>query len=248
MLSIGELAERSGITVRALRYYETKNLINPMRSEAGQRVYKYPDIVRLQQIQLLKRAGFTLSQIATMMGDAAIEARNILRIQKGLLEKQLAHSKASLAAIETAIDRLDESPTDLFTLCNMIKIGESVVNEDNWKKVWDKFYTDEEQARWKKAKEAIPKDIQQACEENWPKLIARTEALLGTNPASDEAQAILKEWNAMTQTIYDIDPSLTKSAARLYDKMDEWPDGSPQSPFSSEVWAFIKAADQAGKK
>tara|TARA_R110002096_G_scaffold145686_1_gene303587 strand:- start:90 stop:827 length:738 start_codon:yes stop_codon:yes gene_type:complete len=244
MLSIGELAARSGVTVRALRYYESKGLLKPARSEAGQRVYKYPDIVRLQQIQLLKKAGFTLGQIEALIGNAEIEAKNVLRIQRNLLAAQLEQTQSALAAIDNAINRLDENATDLFTLCNMIKVGETAVDE-NWKKVWDKFYTEEEQARWEKAKQAVPEDIQRACEENWPKLIARTEALVGTDPASPEAQEIVKEWDALTKVIYDIDPSLTNSAARPYDNMDDWPEGSPESPFSAEVWAFVKAAENA---
>lgn len=245
MLSIGELASKSGVTVRALRYYESQGLLKPLRSEAGQRVYKYPDILRLQQIQLLKKAGFTLRQIATMIGSAEINAKHVLRIQRKLLSAQLTQTQAAIAAIDNAIERLDDSATDLFTLCNMIKVGETTMDEENWKKVWDKFYTEEEQARWEAAKNAVPADVQRACEENWPKLIARTEALVGTDPSAPEAQDIVKEWNAMTKVIYDIDPSLTKSAARLYDNMDDWPEGAPASPFSKEVWEFVKAAEKA---
>ncbi len=247
MLSIGELASRSGVTVRALRYYESKGLLRPMRSEAGQRVYKYPDIVRLQQIQLLKKAGFTLGQIEALIGNAEIEAKNVLCIQRNLLAAQLEQTKSALAAIDNAIDRLDENATDLFTLCNMIKVGETAVDDKNWKKVWDKFYTEEEQARWEKAKNAIPEDVQRACEAKWPALLAKTEALVGTDPAAPEAQEIVKEWDALTKVIYEFDPSLTNSAARLYDNMDEWPEDAPEPPFSAEVWAFVKAAEKAGK-
>ena len=248
MLSIGELASRSGVTVRALRYYESKGLIKPLRSEADQRVYKYPDVVRLQQIQLLKRAGFTLSQITAMIGNAEIEAKNILRIQQKMLQAQLNQTQSALDAINNAIERLDDTATDLFTLCNTIKVGESAMSNEGWKKVWDKFYTKDEQDRWEKARLAIPDDIQKDCEKRWPVLITRTEALLGTDPSASAAQAIVQEWNAMTQVIYDIDPSLNKTAAKLYDNMDDWPEGAPEAPFSAEVWAFIKAAEKAGEK
>ena len=78
MLSIGELAERCGVTVRALRYYESKGLGLLMRREAGQCAYKYPSVMRLQQIRLLKYAGFTLGQIKSMLGAATIDASRIL--------------------------------------------------------------------------------------------------------------------------------------------------------------------------
>lgn len=248
MLSIGELAQRSKVTVRTLRYYESKDLLKPARSEAGQRVYRYPDVMRLQQIQLLKRAGFTLSQIKSMLGAAVIEARSVLELQKGLLEKQLHQTEAALTAVKDTIARLDGSETDLFTLCNMIKMGESAMSTEKWQKVWNKFYTPEEQARWEAAKEAVPEDVRKAHENAWPDILARTEKLVGTDPASDEAQSILKEWNAMTQAIYDIDPALTRSAAKLYDNMDDWPEDGPEKPFSNEVWAFIQKAQQVADK
>ncbi len=245
MLSIGELAARSSITVRALRYYESKGLLSPQRSEAGQRLYHYKDIMRLQQIQLLKRAGFTLAQIAAMLGSATINAKAVLTVQQGLLTKQLADTGAALGAIEDALAKLDDTKTDLFTLCNMIKMGETAMAQEKWQKVWDKFYTQEEKNRWEAAKEAVPKDIAKAHEDAWPDILARTEKMVGTDPASSEAQAILLEWNAMTQVLYDIDPALTRSAEKLYNNMDDWPEGAPEKPFSKEVWAFVQAAQKA---
>jgi len=244
MLSIGDLAKRSSITVRALRYYESKGLLAPARSAAGQRVYKYLDIIRLQQIQLLKRAGFTLMQIKSMLGSATIDAAAVLSVQRGLLQKQLEATKTALGAVDDALSQINGSETDLFTLCNMIKMGESAMDEKKWKKVWDKFYTPEESVRWAAAKDAVPQDVVKAHEAAWPELLARTEKLVGSDPASPEAQAILLEWNAMTQVIYDVDPSLMRAASKLYDNMDDWPEGAPEKPFSNEVWAFMQEAQQ----
>ncbi|PCI64228.1 MAG: hypothetical protein COB37_02340 [Kordiimonadales bacterium] len=242
MLTIGELAGRSAVTVRTLRYYESKGLLAPTRSEAGQRVYRYPDITRLQQIQLLKRAGFTLKQISSMLGTTQINARSVLSLQRELLQSQLEDTTAAIASIDDALKGLTGDTTDLFTLCNMIKLGESAMSEKKWQKVWDKFYTPEESQRWAAAKDAVPDDVMKANEVSWPALLARTEKIMGSDPASEEAQKILLEWNAMTQVIYDIDPSLTRAAAKLYDNMDEWPEDGPEKPFSNEVWAFMQAA------
>ena len=244
LLSIGELAERCGVTVRTLRYYESKGLLSPARSEAGQRSYKYPDIVRLQQIQLLKRAGFTLGQIKSMLGSAAINAKAVLLVQRGLLEKQLKQAELALASVDDALAKISGSEVDLFTLCNMIKMGESAMSKKKWQKVWDKFYTEEERERWAAAKKAVPDHIVKENEAAWPGILARTERLVGGDPASPEAQAVLLEWNAQTQVIYDVDPSLTRAAAKLYDNMDDWPEDGPAIPFSKEVWDFIQEAQR----
>ncbi|NVJ69188.1 MAG: MerR family transcriptional regulator [Alphaproteobacteria bacterium] len=251
MLTIGEVSKQSGVTVRTLRYYESKGLISPVRSESRQRLYRYKDVLRLQQIQLLKRTGLTLGQITEMIGSNEWDAHTVLGIQKDLLEKQRAQINKALTLIDDAMKALeDDTSADLSTLCHIIKIGENAMSEEKWQKVWDKFYTPEEQERWKAAKGAIPANIVEEHQRKWPSLIARTEALVATNtsPASDEAQAVLKEWQEMSRPLMETDPSLAKSATKLYDNMDSWPEGAPEAPFSKEVWHFIQAAGQATNK
>ncbi len=116
------------------------------------------------------------------------------------------------------------------------------MTHEEWQKVWDKFYTAEEQERWAAAKSAMPEEAIKANEQAWPALIARAEALVGTDPTSPEAQAVAREWNAMMKPLLDMDPALTAGAAKLYDNMDDWPEDGPKPPFSKEVWAFIQAA------
>ncbi len=60
---IGELAKLVNDTTRTLRYYEELSLLEPLRTESGQRVYSESAIQRLKLIQELKVAGFGLSQI-----------------------------------------------------------------------------------------------------------------------------------------------------------------------------------------
>lgn len=248
LLSIGEVAKRSGITVRTLHHYEAMGLMTPQRTESRQRVYAFKDITRLNHIQMLKRTGLTLTQIKQLIESGAWQAEDVLKMQRSLAEEELEKAKHRLAMLDEAIAcAAAGEPADLSTLCNIIRMGEHAMSEEKWQKVWDKFYTDEEQMRWRAAKEKLADETVREHEQKWPALLARTEALVGTDPGSAEAQEIVKEWNAMTQAIYDIDPVLTESAAKLYDNMDDWPEDGPEPPFSKEVWAFIKEADAALK-
>lgn len=63
-LSIGALAERTGLAPSAIRFYEGKGLIAPTRSEGGQRRYERADLRRLSFIMVAQGLGFTLRQIA----------------------------------------------------------------------------------------------------------------------------------------------------------------------------------------
>jgi DNA-binding transcriptional MerR regulator len=68
-LQIGEVAERTGVTQRTLRFYEEKGLLKPpTRMEGGFRLYSEDDIRRVDQIRRLKQLlGFTLAEIKEMV-------------------------------------------------------------------------------------------------------------------------------------------------------------------------------------
>lgn len=66
-MRIGELAARTGTTVRALRYYEEQGLLVPRRSTAGQRLYRPGDERIVGTIRELFDAGFCSSVIATLL-------------------------------------------------------------------------------------------------------------------------------------------------------------------------------------
>jgi MerR family transcriptional regulator, redox-sensitive transcriptional activator SoxR len=62
-LSIGAVAERSGISVSALRFYEARGLIESTRTAGGQRRYRRDMLRRLAFIQVAQKVGLTLEQI-----------------------------------------------------------------------------------------------------------------------------------------------------------------------------------------
>ena len=68
-LQIGEVAERTGVTQRTLRFYEEKGLLKPpTRMDGGFRLYSENDILRLERIKRLKRLlGFPLAEIKEMV-------------------------------------------------------------------------------------------------------------------------------------------------------------------------------------
>ena len=65
ILSIGDLARRTGIAVSAIRYYEDRGIISPLRSPGGQRRFRRSDIRRLSFIRIAQQMGLTIEQIST---------------------------------------------------------------------------------------------------------------------------------------------------------------------------------------
>ncbi|WP_448044232.1 MerR family transcriptional regulator [Bradyrhizobium liaoningense] len=66
-MKIGELARRTGVSVRMLRYYEERGLISPQRSISGYRDYASADEAAIRRVRLLGRAGLTLGTIAAIL-------------------------------------------------------------------------------------------------------------------------------------------------------------------------------------
>lgn len=62
-LPIGELARRTGLSVSAIRFYENKGLVQPMRSGGNQRRFLRSDIRRLSFILIAQQLGLALSEI-----------------------------------------------------------------------------------------------------------------------------------------------------------------------------------------
>jgi len=62
-LSIGELANRTGLAITAIRFYETEGLLAPTRNAGGQRRFKRSDIRRLAFVKISQNLGFSLNEI-----------------------------------------------------------------------------------------------------------------------------------------------------------------------------------------
>ncbi|MGB5559398.1 MAG: redox-sensitive transcriptional activator SoxR [Paracoccaceae bacterium] len=62
-LGIGQIAERTGLAVSAIRFYEDQGLVHPHRNAGGQRRFERADIRRLSFVMIAQRLGFTLAEI-----------------------------------------------------------------------------------------------------------------------------------------------------------------------------------------
>ena len=68
LLNIGQLAQRTGVTVETVRFYEKRGLIAaPQRSDSGYRQYTPETVKRVRFIQRAKEVGFTLKNIGELL-------------------------------------------------------------------------------------------------------------------------------------------------------------------------------------
>ncbi|GAB1515913.1 MerR family transcriptional regulator [Actinophytocola sp. KF-1] len=66
-MRIGELAKRTGVSERSLRYYEEQGLLAPTRTPAGYRVYAESDVDVVRHVQMLLAAGLNTAFIREVL-------------------------------------------------------------------------------------------------------------------------------------------------------------------------------------
>ena len=74
-VDIAEVARLTGLTSRALRFYEARGLVKPLRTASGRRHYGPAELERLHHILAMKRAGLTLAQIARLTAGKRLDLR-----------------------------------------------------------------------------------------------------------------------------------------------------------------------------
>jgi DNA-binding transcriptional MerR regulator len=245
ILDISEVVRRTGLSSRALRFYEARGLVKPLRTGSGRRVYGPGELERIHQIVALKRAGLTLAQIQRLGGRGPIDLAGLVEAQLEAVEAraaELAEAKALLLAVKSRIEHGE--PLDVATFCSLIRQGDIVMETENWKRALERHYSPEDLAHW--AGNPPPAGFDQAdYSRRWEELGARIEAALPLDPASAEAQAFVAEWNALLAPFRAAATPEMMSGAKGFWESGAAFEGEAKPPFSREAMAFILAASAA---
>ncbi|GGB29652.1 hypothetical protein GCM10011380_19010 [Sphingomonas metalli] len=246
-IDIAEVARATGLTPRALRFYEARGLVRPLRSGGGRRLYGPGQLARLHAVVALKRAGFTLSRIAALLGDRQVDLAGLVAAQLAAIDAraaELAAARDLLRAVQSRLDRRE--PVDVATLCSLIRTGDTMMEDQNWKAVSDRYLSEQGKADFAEAAKAMPADFDQAAySAAWTELSGRIAAALPLDPRSAEADALYAEWQALLAPFARIaTPEMATGVTRLYDDMASW-QGEQSPPFPAEVWTFIRSVGEA---
>jgi DNA-binding transcriptional MerR regulator len=122
LLRIQEVAAETGLTTRAIRYYEELGLLEPAaRSDGAYRLFDASDLDRLRFIRSLRDdAGFSLAQIGQLLEDEVARERNRLRFRtsgdeaerRALIGDASARVDRQIATLEAKRARLDAMIAD----------------------------------------------------------------------------------------------------------------------------------------
>ncbi|MGH4123452.1 MAG: MerR family transcriptional regulator [Clostridium sp.] len=110
----GKFAEKAGVTLRTIRYYDKKDLLKPTEySESGYRLFSNQDFAVLQKILTLKFMGFSLEEIKEVMKEESDkdDFKHSLNIQRHAIERKMEHMSHILEAINETEQMLDSEDT-----------------------------------------------------------------------------------------------------------------------------------------
>ncbi|MBA5605466.1 MerR family transcriptional regulator [Duganella sp. FT3S] len=224
MLKVGQLASRTGLTVRTLHHYDSIGLLTPSaRSESGYRLYQRDDIARLYQIQALRRLGMSLADIGAFLAQPDAPFSTIVARQIDALGQQIAQAtelRARLMRLQCQLEQGD-SPAlaDWLTTLELMTM-------------YDTYFSKEELAQLPQLDDASPRARE------WAQLVARMRALGdGGTPAADpQAQQLACHWMTMVERDTADNPDL---ARRLDLMLTQEPAAQQRSGITPELKRYV---------
>ena len=166
-LTVGQVAEQLGVTVRTLHHYDEIGLLVPTeRTSAGYRLYNGKDITRLQHVVVYRRLGFALEEIALLLDDPSVDVGEHLRRQREAVMSRLDE----MSELVTAIDRALEKEMS----------GIKLTKQEQKELFGDKFsddYAVEAEQRWgdTEAYQESQRRAAQYTKEQWQQIKAETD-------------------------------------------------------------------------
>jgi DNA-binding transcriptional MerR regulator len=122
-LRSGQVAERAGVNVETLRYYERRGLIAaPARTLGGHRTYSDDTVALLRVIKSAQRLGFTLDEVAELL-DAGSRRQPTADLRTRALAKidQIEQKISDLVTIRASLQQVVEARCDSLAGCTCVE-------------------------------------------------------------------------------------------------------------------------------
>lgn len=232
--TVGELAQRAGLTVRTLHHYEHLGLLRPAgRSDAGYRRYGEADVLRLHRVLALRDAGLPLKAIVPLLdGEAPRPLAEVLQGQIEQIEAQLLAQETLLQTLRNAERRLalhGDGGDALQVLLDAMQI----------RRVHERWFSPTQMRALRQRWETLPVAERDAVEAAWPRLVSEAHAAMaaGLDPGSAPVQALVRRWLALQRQFVDMAPGMEDTMRRMY---AEEPELSRQSGITPDLIAYLR--------
>jgi DNA-binding transcriptional MerR regulator len=231
-LKVGELARRTGLTVRTLHHYDEIGLVRPShRTESGHRLYTPADVARLQQVVSLRQLGFSLEEIGDCLSRDDVSPRRVVELHLERLRQQIALQQRLCQRLEGLAAHFRSAES--VSVEEFLQTIEVMIMSEN-------LYTPEQMKQFEEVGKRVGTDEIKAVEEAWTALLAEVRANRDLDPASPQAQDLARRWEELTERTmrgYQAFPELKQAIADNY-KQGRF-EGHAQAPQAAD-FAFIE--------
>jgi DNA-binding transcriptional MerR regulator len=204
---IGDLAKRTGVSIRTLHHYDEIGLLSPShRTESGHRLYGREEVIRLQQILSLRQSGFSLEQIHELLESRQSDAMRFIEIHIARLRSEIAARQELCTRLEAIAENYQSATADEF------------INAIEVMTMFEKYYSKEQLDTLAKRREQLGEARMREVQEQWPRLMqeVRAEMARGTDPKDPRVQALAKQWRDLIHEFTGGDPGIEASLKNLY--------------------------------
>lgn len=242
-LSPTETARRFGVSIKALRLYERRGLLKPLRSQAGWRTYGPEQVARLHQILALKGLGLSLASIGQLLSSAdTLDV--VLGLQDQALVQEGRRIAKALALIRKARTKLRAGQSlsidDLATLSKETsmpsKLNRPTLFHPALVPHQHKYFQPEEI-------EALSSHKDFDYDEDfavWERMIAELKTLaIAGDPGAPAARDLAERWIAQIESFTKGDPILTTKLRNMVKDAFADPVTAPQMPYSKNDLNFL---------
>jgi MerR family transcriptional regulator, thiopeptide resistance regulator len=211
---VGELARRTGLSVRALRYYDETGLLSPSRrTEGGHRLYTADDVVRLQGIKSLRALGLSLREIGEYLDGTDVHPGRLIELHLARLRERIELQRRLCDRLEQVASRLrsgEEISSERFveTVMEVIEMSERL----------DKYYSPEQLEYLEARRREVGEERIRESQAEWAELMenVRAEMEAGTDPSNERVQALAARWMALVEEFTGGDAGIERSLGNMW--------------------------------
>jgi DNA-binding transcriptional MerR regulator len=242
-MKVGELARRTGLSVRTLHYYDEIDLLRPSyHTESGHRLYTAGDVARLQQIVSLRQLGFSLEEVRDCLDRPDFSPLEVIRLHVARLREQIELQRKLCEGLEALAEYFrpaGEVSAEAFL---------QAIEEMN---MIQNYYTPEQLESFRKRNEeaaAAGQDIARQGEADWNALLAQYKAEMekGTDPADPRLQELEKRRRALVSAFSGGDAAIEQNLKRLWTEQGD--KLCAQYGIDPKVMEYLGKVAEAGKK
>ncbi|MBR0139171.1 MAG: MerR family transcriptional regulator [Firmicutes bacterium] len=210
MMTVREVSRTTGVSVRALQYYDSIGLLAPARvTEAGYRLYDGKSLEKLQQIMLFRELEFSLKDIKSIVNSPGFDREGALRQQIELLSLKKERLEGLIALAKRSLKEEEDSMS--FKEFDTKKLDEYAAKA---KEAWGEtaaYKEYEVKAKGRSGKE----DMDLAAE--MMKIFEEFGKIKDKDPSCPEAQALVRKLQGfITANYYTCTKEILKGLGQAY--------------------------------